>query len=84
MTKTAVILVRFCKKRIEKDVEVPLDITANELLIGLNSAYDLEIDIEDIRKCYLKMENPIALLHGNKLLREYGMHDCSIINIMEE
>ena len=84
MTKTAVILVRFCKKNIEKDVEVPLDITANELLIGLNSAYDLGIDIRDIRKCYLKMENPIALLHGNKLLREYGMHDCSIINITEE
>jgi uncharacterized ubiquitin-like protein YukD len=84
MTKTAVILVRFYKKNIEKDVEVPLDITANELLIGLNSAYDLGIDIEDIRKCYLKMENPVALLHGNKLLREYGMHDCSIINITEE
>jgi uncharacterized ubiquitin-like protein YukD len=83
MTKTAVILVKFYKKNIEKDVEVPLDITANELLIGLNSAYDLGIDIEDIRKCYLKMENPVALLHGNKLLREYGMHDCSIINITE-
>lgn len=84
MTKTAIIIVRFYKKRIEKDVEVPLDITANELLIGLNLAYDLGIDTEDIRKCYLKMENPIALLHGNKLLREYGMHDCSIINIMGE
>lgn len=84
MTKTAVILVRFCKEKIEKDVEVPLDITANELLLGLNSAYDLGIDTEDIKRCYLKMENPIALLHGNKLLREYGMHDCSIINITEE
>jgi uncharacterized ubiquitin-like protein YukD len=83
MEKTAVILVRFCKKKVEKDIEVSLDITANELLIGLNSAYDLGIDIDDIRKCYLKMENPVALLHGNKLLREYGMHDCSIINITE-
>lgn len=81
---SAIIIVNIKKKNCSVDIEVPLDITANELLIGLNKAYDLGIDTDDIRKCYLKMENPVALMHGNKLLRDYGIHDCSIINITEE
>lgn len=83
MKDTAIIIVYIKSKGITRDVEVPLDITANELVIGLNSAYELGIDINDIRNCYLKMENPIALMHGNKKLRDYGMHDCSVINITE-
>lgn len=61
------------------DIEVPLDITANELVIGLNSAYDLGIDTTDIKKCYLKAENPIALLRGNKTLSQYGIRNGSIV-----
>ena len=53
------------------DIEVPLYITAIELVMGLNEAYHLGLDIENIRNCYLKAENPIALLRGNKLLSEY-------------
>lgn len=83
MKDTAIIIVKIKSRNAIKDIEVPLDITANELVIGLNSAYDLGININDIRNCYLKMENPIALMHGNKKLRDYGMHDCSVINITE-
>lgn len=61
------------------DIEVPLDITANELVVGLNSAYDLGIDTTDIKKCYLKAENPIALLRGNKTLSQYGIRNGSIV-----
>ena len=82
MEKTAVIILNIVKLGITKDIEVPLDITANELVIGLNEAYNLGINTDDIRTCYLKMENPIALLHGNKLLRDYKIHDCSVINIV--
>ena len=82
MEKTGVIILNIVKLGITKDIEVPLDITANELVIGLNEAYNLGINTDDIRTCYLKMENPIALLHGNKLLRDYKIHDCSVINIV--
>lgn len=58
-----------------RDLEVPLYITANELLIGLNEAYQLGIDTDNIRNCCLKVENPIVLLRGDKLLSE-----CQIIN----
>lgn len=84
MKSTAIIMVNIQKKNIVKDIEVPLDITVNEFVIGLNQAYNLGINIDDIRTCYLKMENPIALMHGNKTLRDYGMHDCSIVNITGE
>lgn len=83
MKKTAVVQVRFGKSHIERDIEIPLDISVNDLIRGLNTAYDLKIDVDDIRNCYIKMENPIALMRGNKLLYEYGMHDCSIINLTE-
>lgn len=80
MEKKAIIIFKLHKRKFQTDLEIPLDITANDLIIALNTAYELNIDVEDIRNCYLKMENPVALLHGNKILREYGVHNGSIIN----
>lgn len=83
MKKTAIIILNARSKGIKRDIEIPIDITANDLVIALNAAYNLNIDVEDIRNCYLKMENPIALLHGNKMLKDYGIHDCSVINVTD-
>ena len=57
------------------DIEVPLYISANELLYGLNEGFNLGIKLEDSTQCYLCSENPIALLKGNRLLSEYGLHN---------
>ena len=65
------------------DIEFPLDISANEFLIGLNAAFGLGIDTTDMSQCYLKTENPIALLKGNKTLREYNLRNGTVINIMK-
>jgi len=75
------VIVRFVarNKNISCDIEIPLDITANDLIIGLNDAYNLEIDLSDIRQCYLSCENPVALLKGKRLLGEYGIRDGSLI-----
>lgn len=62
------------------DLEVPLDITANDLVIALNKSYDLGIDITNPKHCYLKAENPFVLLRGSKKLSDYGLRDGSIIN----
>lgn len=62
------------------DLEVPLDITANDLVIALNKSYDLGIDITNQKHCYLKAENPFVLLRGSKKLSDYGLRDGSIIN----
>lgn len=65
------------------DVEIPLNITANELVIGLNVAYDLGIDTTNAKNCYLTAENPIALLKGNRLLSEYGLRNGTVIHFVE-
>ena len=77
---SAIVIFKAAKKNIDVDIETPLDITANEFVIGLVTAYELEIDLSDIKQCYLKAENPIALLKGNKLLSEFGVHNGTIIN----
>ena len=80
MAKEKAIIIFKCEKRnIEADIEIPLDITANEFVIALNTAYDLNIDISDIKKCYLKAENPIALLKGNRKLSDFNVHNGTIV-----
>jgi uncharacterized ubiquitin-like protein YukD len=66
-------------KNISCDIELPLDITANDLVVGLNEAYKLGIDISDMQQCYLSCENPFALLKGKRFLSEYGIRDGSLI-----
>lgn len=83
MDNSAIIIFRIHKRNFEVDLEVPLDISANELVNALNSAYDLDIDVSDVKNCYLKAENPTALLKGNKLLSEYGVRNGTIINFTE-
>lgn len=79
----AIVIFNYIKKNKSVDLEVPLDITATDLVIALNTAYDLGIDTTNIKNCYLKAENPISLLRGNKTLAEYGIRNGSIINYTE-
>lgn len=79
----AIIVFNILKRNYSVDLEVPLNITANELVIALNTAYDLNIDTSDITNCYLKAERPIALLRGNKTLAEFGVRNGSVINFTE-
>ncbi|MBQ6582460.1 MAG: EsaB/YukD family protein [Mogibacterium sp.] len=79
MNEQAVIIFTDEAKKIRSDLRVPLDITADELVIALNSAFDLGIDIQDVKSCYLKAENPIVLLKGNRTLREFGIRNGSVI-----
>lgn len=80
---TAVIIFENRKKKECVDLEVPLFISANDLVIALNKAYDLGIDVSDIKNCYLKAENPIALLKGDKTLAEFGVRNGTIISYTE-
>ncbi len=66
-------------KQTHVDLEIPLEITANDLVLALNEAYGLEMDTENIFSCYLVDENPIAFLRGNKTLKEFGIRNGSYI-----
>lgn len=79
MEEKAIVIFKIQERNEQFDLEIPLNISANDLVIALNSAYDLGIDVSNIKNCYLKAENPIALLRGNKNLSEYGIRNGSII-----
>lgn len=80
---TAIVVFKMHKRNQSVDLQIPLFISANELVLALNSAYSLGIDTLDIKNCYLKAENPIALLKGNKTLAEFGLRNGSTINYTE-
>ena len=80
---TEIIIFNIIKRNLTVDLEVPLEISANNLVNALNAAYELGIDTSDIKNCYLKAENPIALLKGNKTLAEFGLRNGSVINFTE-
>lgn len=82
MNDDKVIVIFHIKKLSKKyDVEVPLYITANDLVKGLNTAFNLGINTENINECFLRCENPIVLLKGNKTLREFNLRNGTLINI---
>jgi len=83
MEKRAIVTLNLIRRRETYDIDVPLDINASELLEGLNSAFNLGVDVTDSANCYVKAENPIALLHGRRTLGEYGIMNGSIINVTE-
>lgn len=81
--ETVIIILDLIKRKKTVDLEVPLNITANELVNALNTAYGLGINTNDIKNCYLKAEHPIALLRGNRTLGEFGVRDGTVIRFSD-
>ena len=81
--ETVVAVLNITKRNTVKDIEIPLYITANELVVALNEAYVLNIDTSNVKNCYLKAEKPIALLRGNKTLAEFGVRNGTVIYFTE-
>ena len=75
MSETAIVNFIDYSSGIEKEIEIPLNITANDLVFALNEAFRLEMNTEDILDCYLVSDNPLAFLRGNKLLSGYGIRN---------
>lgn len=83
MENKAIVIFKMYKRNVEVDLEIPLDITVNDLVNALNSSFELGIDTSDMKNCYLKTENPIALLKGNRNLSDYGIRNGTVINFTE-
>ncbi|MCD8005863.1 MAG: EsaB/YukD family protein [Oscillospiraceae bacterium] len=82
-TESATIVFNNVSKNTVKELEIPLDITANDLVIALNEAYKLDIDVSNIKRCYLQSENPVALLKGNRKLSDFGVRNGTIVYFTE-
>ena len=81
MQDKAIMIVKIFSRKEVYDIEVPLDISANDFVIAFNQGFLLGIDTINILNCFLKTESPTALIRGNKLLRDYGLRNGTIINI---
>ena len=79
-SNNAIITINLIKTRQSYDIEVPLDLSASELCFALFQKY-LPEQYGDMQQYYLKAERPIALLRGERTLREYGIRDGTVINI---
>ena len=77
-TKKAIIVFEISERKESFDLEIPLDISANDLVIALNSAFKLGIDVSNIKKCYLSSEHPIALIRGD----EVNLTQCILISLL--
>lgn len=78
--KRIVCILNLQKKQKTVDIDIPLNISANELIVALNEGFRLGINTSDMSQCYLQTENPVALLRGSKTLEDYGLRDGTIIN----
>ena len=76
----AIITVRLMHINKTYDLEVPLDISAGELCSALFEMY-MPDKKEGVAQHYLRAERPIALLRGERTLRDYGVRDGTLINM---
>lgn len=79
MRETAIVEFEDKVNNTKMEIEVPLTITANDLVLALNRTFSLGLDVNDIFNCYLVAENPIVFLRGNKTLEQLGIHNGSLI-----
>lgn len=63
----------------EIDLEIPLNLSANELIYGLNESFNLGINMDKPSECYLMADEPKALIRGEVTLEELGLRDGTII-----
>lgn len=80
MEEVITVVLYFHRLKKQVDLQVPINISATEFVIGVNEAYNLGIDINDLSKCYLRSENPIALLKGERTLKDFNLKDFNLIN----
>ena len=79
MKDTYILIFENRKTKETFDIEVPKQITANELIVALNQGFRLGMNTNDIANCFLKAKNPIMLIKGDVLLEQCNLHDGSVI-----
>ena len=56
MENTVIVAFHHKKRNTWLDMEIPLDISANELIYGLNKGLNLGIDMSNVAECYMCTE----------------------------
>lgn len=64
------------------EIEVSKDVLLKDFLEGIQSAYGLASDYSQAEHIFVRTENPIGFLKGNKPLAAYGLRTASRIYIV--
>ena len=77
------IVVEFRWGNNSKDIEVPLNITCDELIHALNYGIGLGIDERDTRSYSIASTNPRIYVGGSATIEEIGLLDGSILVLID-
>lgn len=78
------IIVEFHWNNQSKDIEIPLDISCDELIYALNEGIGLAIDVDNKQSFQFVADNPKTLIVGEKSVEEIGLRDGAIITFVEK
>lgn len=79
MKDKIIVIVNIPFLNVRDDLEIPVNISAIDLISALSYIYKIPVERSNIFNYYLKADNPKALLRGEKPLIDYGLRDGSEI-----
>jgi len=78
----AIITLKIQNTNEEYELEIPTNITVKELCNGLNVGLRLEERNIDISNYYIKTFNPLSFIKGRDVLKDYGIRNGTIIELV--
>ena len=78
----AIITLKIQNTNEEYELEIPTNITVKELCNALNRALRLEERNIDISNYYIKTFNPLSFIKGRDILKDYGIRNGTIIELV--
>ena len=80
---TAIIEFILPEGNVDDDLEVPLKITANDLILALNEIYHMDLETQNVSRYSLKMKYPLGIISGSKVLGKSGVRNGTVITVEE-
>lgn len=78
----AIITLKIQNTNEEYELEIPTNITVKELCNALNVGLRLEERNIDISNYYIKTFNPLSFIKGRDILKDYGIRNGTIIELI--
>ena len=78
----AIITLKIQNTNEEYELEIPINITVKELCHALNVGLRLEERNIDISNYYIKTFNPLSFIKGRDFLKDYGIRNGTIIELV--
>lgn len=78
----AIVTVTVDGTSIEKELEIPIDISVKEICAVLSKTLALDEKKVSITGYYIKTENPICFLKGNDILKKFNVANGTKISLV--